>query len=64
MVMAGAIRPLFDGFSVVSINIVFDMWSTGKISNTGSEDIRVFRKDTALPLTLVGHKITLGKAFR
>ena len=50
MVMAGPIRPLFDGFSVASINIVFDKGSTGKISNTGSEDTRVFLKDVVQPL--------------
>ena len=43
MVMAGAISPLFDGYSIASINIVFDKGreagggggGTGKISNTG-----------------------------
>ena len=42
MVMAGTIRPLFDGYSIASINIVFDKGQgrrgggvTGKINNTG-----------------------------
>ena len=55
---------LFDGFSIASINIVFDKGSTGKISNTGSEDTRVFLKDVIQALTLVGQKVTLEKAFR
>ena len=55
---------LFDGFSIASINIVFDKGSTGKINNTGSEDTRVFLKDVIQALTLVGQKVTLEKAFR
>ena len=55
---------LFDGFSIASINIVFDKGSTGKINNTGSQDTRVFLKDVIQALTLVGQKVTLEKAFR
>ena len=55
---------LFDGFSIASINIVFEKGSTGKISNTGSEDTRVFLKDVIQALTLVGQKVTLEKACR
>ena len=64
MVMASARCSLFDGFSIASINIVFDKRGTGKVSNTGSEDTSVFLKKVVQPLTLFGQKVTLGKAFR
>ena len=64
MVVAGAVRSLFDGFSVVSIDIVFDEGGTGEVSNTGSKDTRVFLKNIIQWLTLVGQKVTLGKAVR
>ena len=63
MVMAGTIRSVFDGFSVASINIVFNKGSTGEVSNTGSEDTRVFLKDVVQSLTLIGEEVTLNKAF-
>ena len=64
MVVAGAVRSLFDGFSVASIDIVFDEGGTGEVSNTGSKDTRVFLKNIIQWLTLVGQKVTLGKAIR
>ena len=63
MVMAGTIRSVFDGFSVASINVVFNKGSTGEVSNTGSEDTRVFLKDVVQSLTLIGEEVTLNKAF-
>ena len=53
LVMAGVVLSLFDGFSVASINIVFNKGSTGEVSNTGSEDTRVFLKNVVQLLTLI-----------
>ena len=64
MVMAGTVRSLFDGLSIASINRTFNKGSTGEVSNTGSEDTRVFRKNGTHWLTLVGQQVTVGKAFR
>ena len=63
IVMVGAVRSLFDRFSVASVNIVFNKGSTGEVSNTGSKDTRVFLKDVVQPLALIGQEVTLNKAF-
>ena len=63
MLMAGTIHSMFDGFSVASINIVFNKGSTGEVSNTGFEDTRVFLKDVVQSLTFIGEEVTLNKAF-
>ena len=64
MVVSSLIYCLFYGFSIASINILFDKGVTGKINNTGSEDTRVFLKNIVQPLAMVGQKVALGKAFR
>ena len=67
MVMAGVIRPPFDGYSIASINIVFDKgWGReGRVLvRSAILDTRVFLKKVVQLLTLVGHKVTLSKAFR
>ena len=68
MVMAGAIRPLFDGYSIASINIVFDKGQGrrggGLLVRSTILDTRVFLKDVVQLLTLFGHKVNLSKAFR
>ena len=56
------VHALFDGFSIASIDIVFDKGGTGEVSNTGSKGIRVLPKKVIQWLTLVGQKVTLGKA--
>ena len=63
MVMAGALHSLCDKFSIASINIVFNKGNTGEVSNTGSEDTRVFLKDVVQLLTLIGQEVTLNKVF-
>ena len=60
--VAGAVRSLFDGFSVASINIVFHKGKTGEISNTRSKDTRFLLKDVIQPLTLIG-QVTVNKSF-
>ena len=71
MVIAGAISPLFDGYSIASVNIVFDKGREaggggggGVLVRSAILDTKVFLKDVVQPLTLVEHKVTLSKAFR
>ena len=64
MVVTGVNWSLFNEFCIPSTDIVFDKDGTGKISNSGYEDTRVFLKHLVQLVTLVGEKVTLGKAFR
>ena len=64
MVVVGALYSLLDGFSITSTDIMFDDGGTGEVSNTGSKDTRVFLKNVIQWLTLVGQKVTVGKAVR
>ena len=38
MVVASAVRLLFDGFKITSVNVMLYKWGAGEISNAGSED--------------------------
>ena len=63
MVVSSLICCLFYGFSIASINILFDKGVTGKINNTGSGDILVFLKEGMHRLALAGQQVTVGKAL-
>ena len=53
MVLAGAVHSLLDGFSITSINVMFDEGGTGEVSNIGSEDTRFLLKDVVQALTSI-----------
>ena len=53
MKLANAGCSLLDGFSITGVNVMLCKGGTGEISNTTSEDTRVFSQDGMHQLTLV-----------